>query len=108
MPDNEFENTSGLPAAQGQLQVRLVAERTRRPVQGAEIEITYEGDPESETRRYTTDESGMTEIISLPAPNLEYSTQFSEEQPYAEYSYRSGGHSASSHSTILYVSSCSN
>ena len=88
MPDNEFENTSGLPAAQGQLQVRLVAERTRRPVQGAEIEITYEGDPESETRRYTTDESGMTEIISLPAPNLEYSTQFSEEQPYAEYTVR--------------------
>ena len=88
MPDNEFENTSGLPAAQGQLQVRLVAERTRRPGQGAEIEITYEGDPESETRRYTTDESGMTEIISLPAPNLEYSTQFSEEQPYAEYTVR--------------------
>ena len=88
MPDNEFENTSGLPAAQGQLQVRLVAERTRRPVQGAEIEITYEGDPESETRRYTTDEAGMTEIISLPAPNLEYSTQFSEEQPYAEYTVR--------------------
>ena len=88
MPDNEFENTSGLPAAQGQLQVRLVAERTRRPVQGAEIEITYEGDPESETRRYTTDESGMTEIISMPAPNLEYSTQFSEEQPYAEYTVR--------------------
>ncbi len=88
MPDNEFENTSGLPAARGQLQVRLVAERTRRPVQGAEVEITYEGDPESETRRYTTDESGMTEIISLPAPNLEYSTQFSEEQPYAEYTVR--------------------
>jgi len=88
MPDNEFENTPGLPAEQGQLQVRLVAERTRRPVQGAEVEITYEGDPEGEVRRYTTDESGMTEIISLPAPNLEYSTQFSEEQPYAEYTVR--------------------
>ncbi|MBS6396821.1 MAG: peptidoglycan-binding protein [Clostridiales bacterium] len=70
---------------QGRLQVRLVEARTRRPVPGAEVEITYEGDPESEIRRFTTDESGMTEVITLPAPDVEYSTHFSEEQPYAEY-----------------------
>lgn len=82
MPVNELENTYG------QLQVRLVIERTLRPVAGAEVEITYEGDPESEVRRFTTNESGMTEVITLPAPNLEYSLQYSEEQPYAEYTIR--------------------
>lgn len=88
MPENEFENIPRLPAQTGQLQVRLTEERTRRPVSGAEVEITYEGDPEGEVRRFTTDDSGMTEIISLPAPDPEYSTQFSEEQPYSEYTIR--------------------
>lgn len=88
MPENEFENIPRLPAQSGQLQVRLVEERTKRPISGAEVEISYEGDPEGEIRRYTTDESGMTEVLSLPAPDVEYSIQFSEEQPYAEYTVR--------------------
>lgn len=88
MPENEFENIPRLPAQTGTLQVRLVAERTRRPVAGAIVEITYEGDPDEEVRRFTTDDSGMTEIITLPAPDIDYSTQFSEEQPYSEYNIR--------------------
>lgn len=88
MPENEFENIPRLPVQTGTLQVRLVAERTRRPVAGALVEITYEGDPEEEVRRFTTDDSGMTEIITLPAPDIDYSTQFSEEQPYSEYNIR--------------------
>lgn len=88
MPENEFENTPRLPAEEGSLQVRLTEERTMKPVPGAEIEISYEGDPDGETRRYTTDESGMTEYITLPAPAELYSTQYSEEQPYAEYTIR--------------------
>lgn len=79
MPVNELGNASG------QLQVRLVIEGTLKPVAGAEVMITYEGDPDSEVRRFTTDESGMTELITLPAPSLEYSIEYSEEQPYAEY-----------------------
>lgn len=79
MPENNEEIQNG------QLQVRLVEERTRRPIANATVRISYEGDPESQAREYTTDDSGMTEIINLPAPNLEYSTQFSIEQPYAEY-----------------------
>ena len=88
MPENEFENTPRLPSEEGRLQVRLVEMRTMRPVAGARIEISYEGDPDSEIRQYTTDESGMTEIITLPAPAEIYSTQYSEEQPYAEYTIR--------------------
>ncbi|MBR5509654.1 MAG: peptidoglycan-binding protein [Lachnospiraceae bacterium] len=86
MPENE--NTQQLPTDQGRLQIRLVAERTRRPIAGAQVEITYEGDPQGEVRTYFTDESGITELIPLPTPDLEYSTQFSEEQPYAEYTIR--------------------
>ena len=59
-----------------------------KPIPGAEIEMSYEGDPNSEIRRYTTDASGMTEILTLPAPAELYSTQFSEEQPYSEYTIR--------------------
>lgn len=88
MPENEFENIPRLPAQTGTLQVRLVEERTRRPIAGAAVEIAYEGDPDSQVRSFTTDESGMTELITLPAPDKEYSTQFSEEQPYSEYNVR--------------------
>jgi len=85
MAETEFANTPRLPAETGQLQVRLVEERTRRPVSGAQIQITYEGDPDGEERDAVTDESGMTEMITLPAPNVDYSTSISEQQPYAEY-----------------------
>ncbi len=88
MPENEFENTPRLPSEEGRLQVRLLEGRTMRPVAGARIEISYEGDPESEIRQYTTDESGMTQIITLPAPAELYSTRYSEQQPYAEYTIR--------------------
>lgn len=85
MAETEFANTPRLPAETGQLQVRLVEERTRRPVSGAQIQITYEGDPDGEERDAVTDESGMTGMITLPAPNVDYSTSISEQQPYAEY-----------------------
>ena len=49
------------------------------------VQISYEGDPTSKMQQFITDESGMTELITLAAPNLEYSLQYSEEQPYAEY-----------------------
>ena len=85
MPENEFVNGPALPVQTGRLQVRLVEEGSRRPISGAEVMISYEGDPKSSVSRFVTNESGMTELIELPAPNLEYSTQFSEPQPYAEY-----------------------
>ena len=85
MPENEMEPTRRAPVSAGELKVWLVEERTRKPVQGAQVQITYEGDPQSEVRNLTTDESGMTEFTALPAPDPAYSLTFSEEQPYAEY-----------------------
>ena len=88
MAETEFTKPPRLPAETGQLQVRLMEERTRRPIGGAQIRITYEGEPDGEERDAVTDESGMTEMITLPAPNREYSTSISEQQPYAEYTIR--------------------
>ena len=42
MAETEFTNTPRLPEETGQLQVRLMEERTRRPIGGAQIRITYE------------------------------------------------------------------
>ena len=82
MAETEFTNTPRLPAETGQLQVRLMEERTRRPIGGAQIRITYEGEPDAEERDAVTDESGMTEMITLPAPDREYSTSISEPVSY--------------------------
>ena len=89
MPENEMEPTRRAPVSAGELKVWLVEERTRKPVQGAQVQITYEGDPQSEVRNLTTDESGMTEFTALPAPDPAYSLTFSEEQPYACLLYTS-------------------
>ena len=56
MAETEFTNTPRLPAETGQLQVRLMEERTRRPIGGAQIRITYEGEPDGEERDAVTDE----------------------------------------------------
>lgn len=80
MPENDW--------SRGMLRVRLMEGRSLRPVAGATVEITYEGDPEGETIRLTTDESGMTEAIDLPTPEPAYSLSDLEQQPYALYTVR--------------------
>ena len=87
MPENEMMET-GADGIVGKLQVRLVEEGTRRPVAGADIQITYEGSPDSPVKSTVTDESGMTGIMDLPAPDPSYSENYSEQQPYSEYTVR--------------------
>lgn len=69
----------------GRLQVQVLTEQQNRPVEGAKVQISYTGAPESILEELTTDASGNTENIELPTPPLEYSLQPSEIQPYAEY-----------------------
>lgn len=87
MPENEMMETEA-DGIVGKLQVRLVEEGTRRPVAGADIQITYEGSPDSPVKSTVTDESGMTGIMDLPAPDPSYSENYSEQQPYSEYTVR--------------------
>jgi len=71
--------------SQGSLLV-FVLERGRLiPIEGAEVTIVYEEAPEAEPRTFTTDSSGQTELIVLPAPPFSYSQDPDEPKPYSEY-----------------------
>lgn len=67
----------------GRLRIRVQSEA--RPVEDAQIAISYTGDPESTVEQVTTDADGQTELLELAAPPLEYSMEPSASQPYAEY-----------------------
>lgn len=70
----------------GQLKIQVISEINNRPVEDAKISISYTGIPENQLEELTTDSSGQTETIDLPAPPLELSLEpENEEQPYSEY-----------------------
>lgn len=70
----------------GKLRVQLTSEINHFPVAGASISISYTGVPDNQLEQLTTDSSGQTDTIELPAPPLDYSLDVNiEEQPYSEY-----------------------
>ena len=71
--------------SRGSLLVTVNTLLPNRPIPGASISISYTGDPDSVIEEVTTDSSGQSPVIELPAPPLEYSLSPSENQPYAEY-----------------------
>ncbi len=73
-------------AYSGSLRINVVSSLGMIPVENATVTISYSGDPESPLMTLTTDSSGQTEIVSLPAPPLELSLQPDpSSQPYSEY-----------------------
>ncbi len=70
----------------GSLKISVVSSIGMIPVENATVVISFTGDPDSVLERLTTDSSGQTGIVSLPAPPLEWSLDpDSENQPYSEY-----------------------
>lgn len=70
----------------GNLQVTVRSGSDNRPVEGARVQISYTGDPDSVVEEVMTDSSGQTPIVELRTPPLDYSLDVNEEaQPYAEY-----------------------
>ena len=70
----------------GTMQISVVSSIGLIPVENATVTISYTGDPESPLEVLTTDSSGQTPTVTLPAPPLELSLNHeAEEQPYAEY-----------------------
>lgn len=70
----------------GNLRVQITSQGTANPIPNARVQISYTGVPNNTIEELTTNSSGQTETISLPAPPLEYSLNPSiEEQPYSEY-----------------------
>ena len=69
----------------GLLQVNVTANTGLRPIENAQIRISYTGAPDSTLEQVETNSSGQTEALSFSTPPLEASMQPSEEQPYSEY-----------------------
>lgn len=69
----------------GQLQVSAVARGTKIPIQNVTVSISFTGEPERTIEELQTDSSGQTETVALETPPLEYSMEFGQPQPYAEY-----------------------
>ncbi len=55
------------------------------PIENATVAITLPSAPETVVEQLTTDASGLTPIIELPAPPFDLSQEPSAEQPYSEY-----------------------
>ena len=55
------------------------------PVVGATVTISDSASPEQILETLTTDESGQTTSVLLPAPNPAYSQSPSNPRPYADY-----------------------
>ena len=72
----------------GSLKVEVVTGRVRRPIEGAQIAISYSGDPDSRVEEVKADASGMSEELVLDAPPLEYSMEPSENQPFSQYTVK--------------------
>ncbi len=71
--------------SQGFLRVFVIERTGITPVSNATVTIVYEEAPEAEPRVFTTDNSGQTEIITLPAPPIAYSESPDEPKPYSDY-----------------------
>lgn len=55
------------------------------PIPNAVADISYTGDPDEILEETNTNANGQTDIMTLPAPPIEYSEEPSVEQPYSEY-----------------------
>lgn len=69
----------------GELKISVVRRGTKIPIENVTVRISFTGEPEGTIEELKTDSSGQTEAIALEAPPLEYSMEFGQEQPYAEY-----------------------
>ena len=70
----------------GNLSVNVTSALGFIPVKDASITISLTSNPDTVVETLTTDNSGQTQSVSLPAPNISYSKDPANEiQPYAEY-----------------------
>lgn len=85
MPDNHLHSAQTDISDMGRLQINVTSSLGLIPIQDARITISYTGIPDVTIERLTTDSSGQSETIDLPAPPVEYSMEPSEQMPYSEY-----------------------
>lgn len=70
----------------GTLKISVISSIGMIPVENATVSVSYTGDPDSPIVVLTTDSSGQTPVVNLPAPPLAFSLDPDAlEQPYSEY-----------------------
>ncbi len=55
------------------------------PIDNATVSIISPNNPQQVYDQLTTDANGLTQVIELPAPSIDYSMEPSDVQPYSEY-----------------------
>ncbi len=85
MPENIMRSAQGENGYTGKLQINVTSTLGLIPIQDATVTISYKGVPDVTIEKLSTDSSGQTETVDLPAPPLEYSLTPVEQQPYSEY-----------------------
>lgn len=85
MPDKNLHSAQTDFSDMGRLQINVTSSMGLIPIQDATITISYTGIPDVTIERLSTDSSGQSETIELPAPPLEYSMEPVEQMPYSEY-----------------------
>ncbi len=78
-------NSSADTPDKGRLRIHVDSARNQAPIEHASIRISYAGEPEQILEDLRTDANGNTDTVSLDAPPLEYSLEYSDVQPYSEY-----------------------
>lgn len=71
----------------GRLRIHCVTPNMA-PIEGATVSISSPAQPTVVIEELTTDVSGLTPQIELPAPPIDYSLEPSDVQPYSEYNIR--------------------
>lgn len=85
MPEKSLKSAQTEGTDKGRLQINVTSSLGLIPVSGATVTISYTGVPDVTVEKLSTDSSGQTVQVELPAPPLEYSVEPSEQMPYSEY-----------------------
>lgn len=86
MPSNQLIAAQEPGSSTGSIKISVVSSERLIPVVNASVTISYTGDPNSPLLELTTDTSGQTPTVELPAPPVELSLNPEYvEQPYSEY-----------------------
>lgn len=85
MPNNQLVAAQS-GSSNGSLKISVVSSRGLIPVVNATVTISVTGDPDAPLMELTTDSSGQTPTVELPAPPVELSLEPENLiQPYSEY-----------------------
>lgn len=85
MPDDQL-TAAQETGSSGSVRITVTSSVGQIPVENATVSVSYTGDPDAPLLVLTTDSSGQTPVVELPAPAVELSlSPESETQPYSEY-----------------------